>query len=252
MLSSLPFISIVIPCYNEETNIRLGAIEKVYDYLKQQKYSWEVLIVDDGSVDGSIELLNKITKLHSNITIYKRVHQGKAHTVIAGVRKAKGKYILFTDLDQATPLSELGKFIPHLEKGADVVIGSRDRKREGAPLIRSLMGPGFALLRSSLIGLHQIKDTQCGFKAFKTEVAIELVKKLRLYKSSTSVKGSNVTAGFDVELLFIAQKLGFKIKEVQVKWHYVETRRVNPIFDSWNGLVDILRIKMMDLQGEYK
>jgi len=251
MSNSSPFISIVIPCYNEETNIRVGAIENVYDYLKQQKYSWEVIVVDDGSVDGSIELLNKVARLHKDIIVHKRTHQGKAHTVIAGVLKAKGEYILFTDLDQATPLSELNKFIPYLEKGVDVVIGSRDRRREGAPLIRSLMGPGFAFIRSSLIGLHEIKDTQCGFKAFKSETIKKIVMKLRLYKNAHSIKGSNVTAGFDVELLFIARKLGLKIAEVPVKWQYVDTRRVNPIFDSWNGLMDIMRIKLMDIQGKY-
>lgn len=251
MQRDILYLSVVIPCYNEEKNIRLGALEKVYQYLKKQSYLWEVLIVDDGSIDGTSKLVQKYISNKKQFKLIKELHQGKARTVVAGVIRAQGNYILFSDLDGATPLSEVEKFLPYLSKGYDVVIGSRNRKREGAPFIRSLMGPGFAFIRSSLIGLSSINDTQCGFKAFKKDVAKILVDKIKLYSGSSEIIGSNVTAGFDVEFLFIAQKLGFKIKEVQVKWHYVETRRVNPIRDSWNGLKDIIKIKILDLQGQY-
>ena len=252
MQQKVSHLSVVIPCYNEEQNIRFGALEKVNNYLQKQTLSWEVLIVDDGSQDATAELVRKYIKNKPKFKLIERVHQGKARTVVTGVLRAQGEYVLFSDLDGATPLSEIEKFLPYFKNGYDVVIGSRNRKREGAPFFRSLMGPGFAFIRSSLVGLSDINDTQCGFKAFKNDVARMLVKKLKLYGGDKEIKGSNVTAGFDVELLFIAKKLGFKIKEVLVKWHYVETRRVNPVRDSWNGLKDIMRIKLFDLQGKYR
>jgi dolichyl-phosphate beta-glucosyltransferase len=247
-----PYLSIVIPCFDEEKNIRLGALTKVSDYLKNRRYSWEVLIVDDGSSDKSARLIEEFIKTHSGFKLIKNPHQGKAGTVISGINKSNGKFILFTDLDQATPLSEIKNFLPWLNQGFNIVIGSRREKREGAPFIRSLMGPGFAFIRSALIGLNDIKDTQCGFKAFENKSAKKLFSKMKLYGSSKKAKGPNVTSGFDVEMLFMANKLGYTIKEIPVKWHYVETRKVNPIIDSWNGLVDILRIKLLDFKGEYK
>lgn len=247
-----PYLSVVIPCYNEEKNIRLGALNKVNNYLNSQKFDWEVLIVNDGSDDNSTDLVKDFIARKPRYKLINNTHQGKARTVTAGIMKAKGKYVLFTDLDQATPLSEFNKFMPWLENGYEVVIGSRDAKREGAPFLRSLMGPGFALLRSKIIGLADIRDTQCGFKAFKSSAAKKLFKKLKLYGSCQQIRGSNVTAGFDVELIYIAKKMGYKIKEVPVEWHYIETRRVNPLIDSWNGLLDILRIKLLDLQGKYR
>jgi dolichyl-phosphate beta-glucosyltransferase len=247
-----PYLSIVIPCYNEEKNIRLGALTKVNEYLKNRKYSWEVLIVDDGSDDQSADLVEKFIKNRPRFSLIRNSHQGKAGTVISGINKAIGKYILFTDLDQATPLSEVEKFLPWLEKGYPIVIGSRNTERKGAPFLRSLMGPGFAFIRSWLIGLSNIKDTQCGFKAFEANSAKKLFKKMKLYATAKNTRGSNVTAGFDVEMLFIANKLGYKIKEISVRWHYVETRRVNPIIDSLKALEDIVRIKFNDLQGKYR
>lgn len=251
-MSKKLFLSVIIPCYNEEKNIRLGSLTKVFDYLSSCDFSWEVVIVDDGSQDYTVELTEEFIQKHSGFRLVKNSHQGKARTVISGILKAEGEFALFTDLDQATPLTELEKMIPWLKKGYEVVIGSRNSKREGAPFLRSLMGPGFSFLRSKIIGLGEISDTQCGFKAFNTKAAQALFKKLKLYSNSQNVKGSNVTPGFDVELLFIARKLGYRIKEVPVEWHYVETRRVSPIVDSVQGLMDILRIKLNDLQGKYR
>lgn len=251
-MSKKTYLSIIIPCYNEEKNIRLGALTKVFDYLSNCDFSWEVVIVDDGSQDYTVELTEEFIQKHPDFRLVKNSHQGKARTVISGILKAEGKFALFTDLDQATPLSELDKMIPWLKKGYEVVIGSRNSKRVGAPFLRSLMGPGFSFLRSKIIGLSEISDTQCGFKAFNTRATQALFKKLKLYSNSQNVKGSNVTPGFDVELLFIARKLGYRIKEVPVEWHYVETRRVSPIVDSVQGLKDIVRIKLNDLQGKYR
>lgn len=246
-----PYLSVVIPAYNEETNIRLGALDKVSRYLEHAPYSWEVVVVNDGSLDSSGFLIEEFTKSNTKFRLINNPHQGKAATVMAGMVAAKGHYILFSDLDQATPVREIEKVLPWFEKGFDVVIGSRNNRREGAPLLRRLMGRGFMALRGMVLGLGDIRDTQCGFKAFKREVCHRIFEKLHLYGRKKQVKGSMVTAGFDIEVLFVAKKLGLRIKEVPVEWHYVETRRVNPLIDSWQGFIDIMKIRINAWRGAY-
>lgn len=246
-----PFVSIVIPAYNEETNIRLGALDKVSRYLEKQPYQWEATIVDDGSSDGTGELLDMFAKANRGFTVMHNPHQGKASTVISGMMAARGDIILFTDLDQATPVNELEHVLPWFERGFDVVIGSRSGRRQGAPMTRRIMARGFMMLRGFLLGLRGIVDTQCGFKAFRRRVAQDIFGRLKLYGTQHTVSGSMVTAGFDIEALFLAKKLGYKIREVPVEWHYVETRRVNPVIDSIQGLSDILKIRVNAWRGLY-
>jgi len=245
-------LSVVIPAYNEATNIRLGALDKVSLFLEKQPYNWEVLVINDGSGDETLELLTKFTKNNQGFKVIDNPHQGKAASVITGVLAATGNLVLFCDLDQATPIQELDKLLPWFAKGFDVVIGSRNSRREGAPVLRLIMARGFMMLRTIFLGLKGITDTQCGFKAFKREVAQDIFGKLKLYGTRHQVSGSMVTAGFDIEMLYLANKLGFRIKEVPVEWHYVETRRVNPLTDSWQGFTDILNIRMNEMKGKYK
>src|SRR3989344_4801643 len=243
------FLSIVIPAYNEEKNIRLGALDKVARYLDTQSYEWEVIIVDDGSSDETTKLIEEFIDHNIRFQIIKNPHQGKAATVMTGIFAAVGIIVLFTDLDQATPLHESEKLLPWFKKGYDVVIGSRQGKREGAPLLRRLMARGFMILRTVVLGLRGISDTQCGFKAFRREVAFSIFEKLSLYGQQQTVSGAMVTAGFDIEVLFLASMLGYTIKEVPVEWHYVETRRVNPVVDTLQGLSDIIKIRMNAWKG---
>lgn len=247
-----PFLSVVIPAYNEETNIRLGAFEKVAQYLNGQSYSWEVIVVDDGSTDRTAVLTKEFIGQNNHFSLVNNPHQGKAATVMTGMMKANGEIVLFSDLDQATPLKEVEKILPWFKKGYDVVIGSRQAKREGAPLLRQFMARGFMLLRTIVLGLKGISDTQCGFKAFRQPVAQEIFHHLSLYGKQKTVSGAMVTAGFDIEVLFLAKILGYKIKEIPVEWHYVETRRVNPIKDSWEGLMDIIHIRINAWKGVYR
>jgi len=244
-------LSVVIPAYNEETNIRLGALDKVSLYLSKQSYEWDVTIVDDGSTDGTRALLDEFVRNNKGFTVMHNPHQGKAATVISGLMAARGEIVLFTDLDQATPIGELAHVLPWFDHGFDVVIGSRSGTRQGAPLTRRVMARGFMTLRGFILGLHGIVDTQCGFKAFKKSVAHDIFGRLKLYGSGHTVRGAMVTAGFDLEVLFLAKKLGYKIKEVSVEWHYVETRRVNPITDSLQGLSDIFKIRINAWRGMY-
>lgn len=249
--SMQPELSVVVPCYNEEQNIRLGALDKVLLYLEKQTYSWEVLIVDDGSIDESRNLIKEfIRKNDHGFTLIENSHQGKAGAVATGMLAAKGVNILFADLDQATPIDQVEKLLPWFVKGYDIVIGSRKNRRAGAPLLRRLMGPGFTFVRSLFLGL-KIIDTQCGFKMFTQMAAHDVFNKLKLYGTHKNTSGPRVTAGFDVEVLFIAAKQGYKLKEVPVDWHYVDTRRVSPMMDSLDALIDIIKIRLNSWLGVY-
>lgn len=243
-------LSVVIPAYNEEDNIKSGVLEEVYKYLKKQKYTWEVLIVDDQSTDKTVEVAQKVIKSKNGFRIIKEPHRGKGGTVIAGMLAAKGEIVLFTDMDQATPLKEVEKFFPKFEnENAEVVIGVRSG-REGAPLLRKAMAWGFSLLRNIILRLPY-KDTQCGFKAFTKNASKQIFSRLRDHYQSQEVKGAAVTAGFDIETLFVARKLGLKVAEVPVTWHHQESRRVSPVKDAWRGFLDLLRVRLNDLQGRY-
>lgn len=244
-------LSLIIPCYNEEQNIRLGALDKVARYMESVDYSWEVLIIDDGSTDESTYLIKGFVKKNPRFKLIENPHRGKAATVVSGMMLGKGDFILFADLDQATPIDQIERLWPWFDKKFDIVIGSRKNRRQGAPFLRRLMGPGFMIVRNMLLGLGAIEDTQCGFKMFRKEVVRKVFPKLKLYSLIKQTSGPRVTAGFDVEVLYVATKMNFTIKEVYVDWHYVDTRRVSPLADSIDALLDILRIKKLSWQGVY-
>jgi len=233
-------------------NLQKGVLDKVEHFLSKQKYTYEVIVVDDGSDDGSLEFLEKFVKEEKNFRIVKSPHKGKAGAVTAGMLSAKGQLVLFTDLDQATPIEELNKLLPFAQK-FDIVIGSRNSQRKGAPWTRLLMAKGMILLRSVIVGLRGIDDTQCGFKLFKNNVSDVLFSKLeKFHHGYNKISGSSVKAGFDVELLFIARQMKYKIKEVPVEWLYVESRRVSPVKDSIEAVEDLVRIKLNSVSGKYK
>jgi dolichyl-phosphate beta-glucosyltransferase len=245
-----PYLSVVIPAYNEEYNLRTGVLDSVYSYLNRQKYPWEILFVDDGSKDSTAKIAEDFAGKHKNFFVLKEPHRGKGGTVIAGMLKAKGEVILFTDTDQATPIDQLEKVLPKFREGFDVVIGSR-HGRQGAPLVRKFMAYGFSLLRLIVLRLP-FKDTQCGFKAFTSEAAEEIFKRLKIFDSKNKSVGASVTAGFDLEILYVARKLGYKITEVPVDWHHKEGTKVDPIKDSIEGLRGLIMVRMNALQGKYR
>lgn len=209
-------ISIVIPCYNEENNLKKGVLKEVYDFLITQQFTWEVIVCNDESTDNSLKLVKDFVSKHKNFRCLDLPHGGKPSAVWGGIQEAKYPLVLFTDMDQSTPLKEINKLLPHFKKGFDVVIGSRGASREGNSFVRKIMARGFLLGRRMVL-LHQIIDTQCGFKAIKTDLAKKIFPELQFFKDKSDKKGWRVSA-FDVELLFIAQKRGAKIKEVEVEW----------------------------------
>lgn len=234
-------------------NLQKGVLDKIEHFLKRQSFSWEVIIVDDGSNDGSVEFVEKFIRDAPHFKLIKNSHSGKAGAVTTGMLKAKGSWRLFVDMDQAAPIEELTKLLPFVKGNFDVIIGSRSNQRKDAPLTRQIMANGMIILRKILIGLFEIKDTQCGFKMFSSKSSEILFDKLsKIHHGFSKIRGSNVTAGFDVELLYLAKKNGFKIKEVPVNWLYVESRRVNPITDSVEGVFDLLKIKLNSIKGIYE
>ncbi len=246
-------LSVVIPSYNEMGNLRKGTLSKVKRYLDKQDYHYEVIVVDDGSNDGSKEYVKDFATEEKEFRLIENSHSGKAGAVTTGVLEAKGDFVLFTDMDQATPIEEVEKLLPFTEKDFDVVIGSRNSNRQGAPLTRKIMAKSMMILRSAIVGLPEIKDTQCGFKLFSKKAAKNVFKKVNdIHHGFKTIHGSSVTAGFDIELLYIAHEMGFKIKEVPVDWLYVETRRVSPFKDSVDGFFELFKIRNNIRSGVYK
>jgi glycosyltransferase involved in cell wall biosynthesis len=244
------YLSVVIPAYNEEENIKLGVLDSVWKYLSKQKYSWEVLIIDDGSTDETANLVSQFTQKHPGFNLLKEPHRGKGGTVIAGMLAARGEIVVFTDMDQATPIDQLAKVLPKFKESYDLVIGSR-AGRKGAPLLRKMMAYGFALLRTIVLRLPY-KDTQCGFKAFKKSAAKKIFRRMRVFNERMKSNQAGVTAGFDLELLYLARKLGLKVAEVPVVWRHKGTERVNPLRDSWEGFRDLMKVRVNALLGRYK
>ncbi len=247
-------LSLILPCYNEEINLQKGVLDKVKNFSDTADYIKEVIIVDDGSTDSTPEIIKDYLKRFP-ILKYKRIkHQGKAAAVSTGILSASYSYTAFADIDMATPINELDKLVEYLAQDYQIVIGSRNSERKGAPLIRKLMAKGFILIRNLILKLGKIKDTQCGFKAFKTDSARKILNKMQVFNPQKPrvIKGPSVTAGYDLEFLYIARKLGYKIKEVPVEWKHVETRNVKFIKDSLESLKDILTIKLYTLKGYYK
>ena len=245
-------LSVVIPCYDEMANLRKGVLDKVEHFLDKKKISYEVIVVDDGSKDGSVEFIEDFIKDSPHFTLIKNQHLGKAGAVTTGMLAAKGEYVLFTDMDQATPIEEINNILPFFDKGYDIVIGSRSTKRKGSPIIRLFVSRSSIVLRKVIVGLPELTDTQCGFKAFKKDVARKLFKKIYdLHNGFSEIKGSSVTSGFDVELLLLAQKMGFSIKEVPVSWLYVESRHVSPLKDSFEGVIELIKIRINVIKGLY-
>ena len=249
------YLSVVIPCYDEMANLQKGVLDKIEHFLEKKKISYEVIIADDGSKDGSVAFIEKfINDNHPHFLLIKNPHYGKAGAVTTGMLQAKGEYRLFTDMDQATPIEEVDKLLPFLEsKEYDVAIGSRNSERKGAPAVRLFISMSSVILRKYIIGLREISDTQCGFKLFTSAATEDVFTKYKKFKHGfEKIKGTAITYGSDIEILYLAKKHGYKIKEVPIQWLHVETRRVNPVKDSIQGVLDLLRIKRNILTGIYK
>jgi dolichyl-phosphate beta-glucosyltransferase len=232
-------ISIIIPAYNEEKRID-STIKKILIYSKKRFNKYEIILVDDASIDKTTKIVSKYKKVK---ILKNKKNKGKGYSIKKGIFNAKYEFILFTDSDLATPIFELEKLIDKINKGYDIVISSRNLKTSKIitkqPIYRQFLGKIFPYL-VKLIVISNIKDTQCGFKLFKKDVAVIIAKKQTLNRYC-----------FDVEQLLIAKKMGFKIKEIGVKWIDKKGSKVNIIKDSLQMLIDLFIIKYKSLRGYY-
>lgn len=243
------YLSVIIPAYNESENFSRGTLNQVYAYLKGQKYLWEMILVNDGSSDNTLELLNKFSLSVPNVRVINNPHQGKAATIISGALAASGEVILFSDLDQATPIFEADKVLAKFSQGFDIIIGSR-ANRKGAPVFRYILAYGMVVLRALILRLP-FKDTQCGFKAFSKSAGDRIFNIMLRVHPLKTVVGPSVDPGFDVEMLYLGRKLGYKIVEVPVSWHYQESRRVRFLNDAISGITGLLLVRFRSLTNAY-
>lgn len=249
-------ISIIIPCYNEENNLRRGVLDEVHQFLITQKFNYEVIICNDQSTDNSLQLAQAFAREHNKFKVYDFPKGGKPGAIWHGIQKAKYPLVLFVDMDQSTPLSEVKKLLPFYNQKYDIVIGSRGQERKGQSVIRQIGSQVFSTIRNLLLQTN-ISDTQCGFKSMKTDVALKLFPQLAAVKNNFRQTGWRVTA-YDVELLFIANKLGYSIKEVPVKWKNEDTSDtkgdLNSRYfkESKQMAREVWRVFLNNLEGTYE
>lgn len=232
-----PLLSLVIPAFNEEKRI-CGTLDKVTQYLKHQPYTWEIIVVDDGSLDNTAQQIDNWAKnsaFNQNLRIQTIPHAGKGWAIKHGMLAAKGQYRFMCDADLAMPISQLDAFLDKLREGFDIVIGSREllgAKRYGESTGRHFRGRVFNWL-VRLIAVGGFNDTQCGFKCFCSKAAEKLfgIQETRGF-------------GFDVEILYLAKQMEFKIIEIPIEWHHQERSTVRPVLDSFLMLRDAVNVRL--------
>ena len=236
-----PFLSIVIPAYNEEMRIA-QTLDTVVKYVVGQDYSWEVIVADDGSQDGTASLVEAAAEANPGVRLVRLSHGGKGWAVRGGMLEARGQYRFLADADLSMPIEQLERFLPSSLTDFDIAIGSREApgaRRFHEPFRRHLMGRAFNFV-VRLLAVRSITDTQCGFKCFKAHAAETLFPLQR-------ARGF----GFDAEILFLAQRLGLRIKEVPIDWYYHEGSKVKPVRDSFLMLKDLLSVRWHSTKGRY-
>lgn len=238
-----PQLSIVIPAYNESTRID-DALERVLSCVAEQNWDAEVLVVDDGSKDDTAAIVQRWMQHHPRLHLIQNPgNKGKGYSVRNGLLQAAGEIVMFTDADLSAPMEEANRLFSALADGADVAIGSRwlDRTRQTIhqPLYRQFFGRCFNWITRTVMGLP-FKDTQCGFKAFKRPAA-QIIFRLQTIERW----------GFDPEILFIARKLKYVIREVPVTWGHDERSRISYLKDGMKMLEDMARIRSNSVRGRY-
>jgi len=239
-----PTYSIVIPAYNEGTRLR-RTLERVLSYVHGQGWDAEVLVVNDGSRDNTAEIVRSFAAKDPIVHLIENPgNRGKGYSVRNGMLNAQGRIVLFTDADLSSPIEEATKLFSALEAGADIAIGSRwlraETQTQRQPLHRQVFGRIFNLLLRMTLGLHYA-DTQCGFKAFKRAAAQAIFPRQKIERW-----------GFDPEILFLARKFGFEVKEVPVAWGHSGETRINPVIDGARMFQEMLHIRWNSMSGKYE
>ncbi len=236
-----PFLSLVIPAFNEEQRI-LPTLKQVTDYLSAQSYTWAVLVVDDGSSDTTAALVQGFTEQYPEVSLFSIPHAGKGSAVRAGMLQTTGEYRFLCDADLSMPIDHLERFLPPQRTDFDIAIGSREApgaRRFQEPRLRHLQGRLFNLF-VRLLAVPGIRDTQCGFKCFRGEVAQALFTLQRF-----------PGWGFDVEVLFLARRLGLSVVEVPIDWYHHSDSRAHRLRDGLDMGWDTLRLRWATWRGKY-
>ena len=227
-------LSIIIPAYNEETRLP-ATLEAIEGYLNSKSFPAEILIIDDGSKDGTLGVVEAFKHRLPLQLLVNKQNRGKGFSIRRGMIEAQGAWRLFSDADLSTPIEDLEKFWPATKEGFEVVIGSRALPESEIQIRQSwhreLMGRCFNMIIRCL-GLSGIRDTQCGFKLFSARAANQIFPKIQLEGFA-----------FDVDVLLRAQRAELKIKEIPVKWINSPDSRVNILRDSLRMLKDVIRLR---------
>lgn len=239
----MPHYSIIIPAYNE--GARLGTtLDRVLNYICDQRWDAEVIVVNDGSRDRTADLVREYANKSPWLRLLENPgNRGKGYSVRNGMLNARGEILLFSDADLSSPIEEAPKLFATLEGGADVAIGSRwlrpETQTQRQSVLRQFYGRLYNLTLRILLGLN-FKDTQCGFKAFTRNAADKIFPLQRIERW-----------GFDPELLYLARKSGLKVAEVPVAWAHVEGTRISPLRDGIRMFGEVLKIRGNALTGKY-
>ena len=234
------FISIVIPVYNEEKRIHLF-LPRVTEFVRHKDFSCEIVIVDDGSTDGTVAVVHDL--LQRQLPEQYRILQlaknaGKGAAIRKGMPEATGEYIFFIDADGSTSIEEIDRFIPHFSDEIDIYIARRTLKQK-APFKRKFFGYGYILLANFLLRIG-VSDITCGFKCYRKGCVQTIFSRQRLNNWS-----------FDAENIFVARKHGYRIKEIEVAWEHTPGSKVRVFKNVIVCSLDLLRIKLNDLKGLY-
>ncbi len=236
-----PFLSIIIPAYNEENRLP-RTLRQVFEFLEQQNFLFEIIVVENGSSDRTFDVAQEYAQTRPQIIVLSETQRGKGNAVKRGMLKARGEYRFICDADLSMPIEEVLKFLPPKLTNFDIAIGSREAPgaiRYNEPPYRHIGGRAINLIIRLFI-LSGLQDTQCGFKCFRAEVAESLFRQQTLTGWS-----------FDIEILYLARRKKLHIKEIPIDWYYFADSKVSAIRDALKMISDIFRIHLNALQGKY-
>lgn len=239
--SSPTFLSVVIPALNEAGRLP-STLERLYQYLSDQHYTWEIIVVSNGSTDGTEEVVREAAERIPNLDLVTLRQRGKGVASRFGALRSRGEIVFLCDADLSMPPENLARFIDTIQS-VDIVVGSREApgaRRYDEPGYRHVMGRVFNTL-VRLLAVPGVEDTQCGFKAFRRQAADELFDRQMI-----------TGFGFDVELLYLARKYGYRMAELGIEWHFNDDTRVRAGADTLNMLGELLMIRYRDLIGRYR
>ena len=236
-----PLLSIIIPAYNEERRLP-GTLDEIHAFLEKQPYTYEVLVVENGSTDRTLAIAQEYARRHAYLRALHEDGRGKGLAVRRGMLEAVGQYRFICDADLSMPIAEVNRFIPPLMPPAEIVIASREAPgavRYNEPHYRHFTGRAFSMV-VRLLALPGLRDTQCGFKCFRADVAAELFPLQTIHGWT-----------FDVEVLYIARRRGYRIVEIPIPWYFNAESKVNILKDLRKVTSDLLRIRLNAWRGVY-